>query len=259
MNQIFFWQALVCYEKFKYETNPELRMYLEDEKFQQFAKSFEYKVIIVLWGDGGMLRAVDVYQHLGFPFLGINFWNRWFLLHSRETIGNYAFEWVTYPVLRALGTFGQVQKEILAFNEIDIRARDGRILTLKVEGLCFWWGLEFSWDGLIISTPVGSSGYNLSLGGPLLSHGLEMLLITPKAVISPRGLPSYVLPLNTPLRVQNNGRKTGVLVYADSREVYDGESGDFSVQLLPHSSVQILIQKGKHSEWQQKFFSITQW
>ena len=70
-------------------------------------------------------------------------------------------------------------------NEIDIRSGNGKMISLDVS-LSHKHAMSIEGDGIIISTPAGSTGYNSSLGGPIIPHTLNAFVITPKAPWKPR-------------------------------------------------------------------------
>ena len=89
------------------------------------------------------------------------------------------------------------------------------MLTIHVEVdgeyLCNYWA-----DGIIISTPTGSTAYSLSCGGPIVLPGSENLIITP---IAPHNLTvrPIVIPDNAPINIRVEGRATHFLLAMDSR------------------------------------------
>ena len=83
-------------------------------------------------------------------------------------------------------------------------------------------------DGLIISTPTGSTGYSLSCGGPIILQNAESLVFTP---IAPHNLTNrpLVVPLNGVITLEASGRDTSYLLSLDSR----------SYKLNPHAKIKI--------------------
>ncbi len=139
---------------------------------------------IVLGGDGTILRGMGYFKELNTPVLGVNAGHLGFLASAeqagiKETItriaeGNYYID--TTPVLRA--EFPS-EHAITAINDFSInRSMIGGILhfNLYINNNEV---AHMAGDGLIISTPFGSTAYSLSCGGPILDPGLPAILVVP--------------------------------------------------------------------------------
>ncbi len=144
--------------------------------------------LIVLGGDGTLLRIADRAAHHSIPVLGINMGNLGFLTERTEQEAITAVEellsgTVTIEnrmMLKAsITTQGEVVSSTYALNEVVISKETfDPILQLSTRA-----DLEYittyKADGLIFSTPTGSTAYNLSAGGPLVYPGLASILVTP--------------------------------------------------------------------------------
>lgn len=149
-------------------------------------------LVVSLGGDGTMLRTVGTVLGLGVPVLGVNF-GRFGYLSAVEPDGLHhaisRFLKDDYLVERRL----TVEAEVLpadggphrylanALNDV-VLARPGGTHTIDAEvaisGAKF---LSYAADAMIIATPTGSTGYNLSARGPIISPGLRCLVLTPVA------------------------------------------------------------------------------
>ncbi len=139
---------------------------------------------IVLGGDGTILRGLDYFREVNVPVLGVNAGHLGFLASaemesiektiSRISEGDYYID--TIPVLRGEFPSGQ---SVTAVNDFSInRSMMGGILSFNV----FVNDIKvahMAGDGLIISTPFGSTAYSLSCGGPILDPGLPAILVVP--------------------------------------------------------------------------------
>lgn len=147
-------------------------------------KSESCDMAIVLGGDGTILRGLDYFRELNVPVLGVNAGHLGFLASAeqsgiKETIsriseGDYYID--TAPVLRA--EFPS-EHAITAVNDFSInRSMMGGILSfnLYVNDTKV---ARMAGDGIIISTPFGSTAYSLSCGGPILDPGLPAILVVP--------------------------------------------------------------------------------
>lgn len=142
---------------------------------------------VVLGGDGTMLHAVDVLWRKEIPMVGINIGKMGFLtaaeVHEAEKVlreildGRYVVS-ERMPVGCAL-VAGSDRSEYRALNEIVIgKLERERLIHLStyINGEFF---MRYSGDGLIVSSATGSTAYSLSSGGPIVTPGLECMLLTP--------------------------------------------------------------------------------
>ena len=144
--------------------------------------------VLVLGGDGTMLQAADGMAGKDIPMIGVNLGTLGFLseveLDNLEEalerlIGD---EYVLDERIMLQGCIegtGSVKELSPALNDISItRCGSLQIISLKIsvngQFLCRW-----NADGIIISTPTGSTGYNMSAGGPIVEPGAELIVLTP--------------------------------------------------------------------------------
>ena len=144
--------------------------------------------IIVLGGDGTMLRvARDTFEY-GIPILGVNLGNLGFLAEvdvsgiedavDAVLKGQYTVE-DRMMLCGAAKIGGKVLKEHNALNDVIISGHgDIQIIgyRLFVNGHYL---NDFYADGIVVSTPTGSTGYNLSAGGPIVEPGASLMVVTP--------------------------------------------------------------------------------
>jgi NAD+ kinase len=146
-------------------------------------KNLNVNVYIALGGDGTFLNLVRTVYPTSVPILGINLGSLGFLTEVRvENIdevlenlfkGNYNTE--ERMVLE--GTINN--KKIVALNEIVVSSTKGRLIKLGMQILNYDYETTYNADGLIISTPTGSTAYSLSAGGPIVNPKVEGIIITP--------------------------------------------------------------------------------
>jgi len=201
--------------------------------------------MITIGGDGTLLEAVTHVRHSRIPLLGINTGRLGFLsgfskdemeLAARMALsGEYHLEQRSLIQVETPGDY--FEDTPFALNEVTFHKRDtSSMITLhvKMDGrpLNSYWA-----DGLIISTPTGSTGYSLSCGGPIMMPESKNLIITP---IAPHNL--NVRPLviadSSVLSIEAEVRGRHFMIALDSRSaiVPSGESvgirkADFSIQL----------------------------
>jgi NAD+ kinase len=189
----------------------------------------EADLAVVLGGDGTMLRALRRFLGSSVPVIGVNFGRVGFLASveaaeleeglGRAFAGDY--EVVELPALEASAEGGRWP----AVNDVVVASSTvGRMIELG-------WAIggedlgSLPCDGLICSTPSGSTAYNLSNGGPVLVWGLDAMAITFVAPHSLHARP-LVVPRGRALTVANRTRDVGATVLADGQAVHELRPGD---------------------------------
>ena len=177
-------------------------------------------------GDGTFLRSITFIRDLGIPVIGINTGRLGFLANIQKESIYAAFEQIMtgqYTIQKRsllqvdteerLNDIGNLN---FALNEITI-TRKNTASMIKVETILDNEFLTSYWsDGLIISTPTGSTGYSLSCGGPIISPTSENIVLTP---IAPHSLVvrPLVIPDKTHIELHIDSRADEVLLTLDSR------------------------------------------
>ncbi|TDE54746.1 NAD kinase [Flavobacterium sp. GT3P67] len=201
-----------------------------EKKYKTFTSHTEldasFDMLISIGGDGTILRAATLVRDSGIPILGINAGRLGFLASvQKENIASF-MQFVIdkkYTISkRALLSLTcsppneSIEEINFAMNEITVSRKDTTSMItidtyLNDEFLNSYWA-----DGLIISTPTGSTGYSLSCGGPILTPDVKSLVITP---IAPHNLTArpLVVPDETEIRLKVSGREEYYLVSLDSR------------------------------------------
>ena len=185
-----------------------------------------FDVLVSIGGDGTILRAATLVRDSGVPILGINAGRLGFLATvQKEDIDSflqividkkYSISPRTLLSLSCDPPNEALEDINFAMNEVTVSRKDTTSMItidtfLNDEYLNSYWA-----DGLIISTPTGSTGYSLSCGGPILTPDVKSLVITP---IAPHNLNArpLVIPDETVIRLKVSGREDNYLVSLDSR------------------------------------------
>ena len=148
----------------------------------------ESECVLVVGGDGTLIQAARAFAGYNLPFLGINFGTLGFLteiernnvFEAIDTLfkDNYHIEERMMLAGRIIRN-GKVVEEDIALNDI-VFARAG---TLRVVDFKIYLNGEYfnnySADGMIVATPTGSTAYNLSAGGPIVSPAARLMILTP--------------------------------------------------------------------------------
>lgn len=159
----------------------------------------EADILVVLGGDGFMLQSLHTYRTMNKPFYGINYGSVGFLMNQttvdelRSQIAN-AVETSLHPLkMLALDHKGRPHTAY-AINEISVLRHSAMAahLNIQVDGVSRLDKLVC--DGIMVSTPAGSSAYNLSAHGPIIPLGASLLALTPISPFRPRNWRGALLP-----------------------------------------------------------------
>jgi NAD+ kinase len=203
-----------------------------------------YDLLVSIGGDGTILRALTYVRDLNIPIVGINTGRLGFLATiqidnitnalSKIINGSYKISERSLLVVETEPENETILETNFALNEIAVsRKNTTSMLTVDThlddEYLTSYWA-----DGLILSTPTGSTGYSLSCGGPVISPNASSFVLTP---IAPHNLNArpLVIPDTTTITLKVDGREDKFLLSLDSRII-----------TLPNTSI-IKIKKASFS------------
>lgn len=149
------------------------------------------EAIIVLGGDGFMLETLHKYMKMKLPFYGINCGTVGFLMNqfNLENIIerlNHARISTLYPLHMYAHRISGKESQALAFNEVSLfrQGRQAAKISVAVDHVVRL--SELICDGVLVSTPAGSTAYNFSAGGPVIPLGSNVIALTPIAPFRPR-------------------------------------------------------------------------
>jgi NAD+ kinase len=201
-----------------------------------------FDIMISIGGDGTILRAATLVRDSGIPILGINAGRLGFLaMVQKDEIAEflqliiekkYTISERNLISLSGTPNIPEIADINFAMNEISVSRKDTTsMITIETylndEFLNSYWA-----DGLIISTPTGSTGYSLSCGGPILTPNVSSLVITP---IAPHNLNArpLVIPDDTVIRLKVTGREEQYLVSLDSRIASVKNESELTIRKTP--------------------------
>lgn len=195
------------------------------------------ELIVCIGGDGSFLEAIHKFDFPHIPFIGINTGHLGFFqeIHPEQLddfIFNYGQGRYTLQPLstvKATVIAGDAKTELHALNEIVIKSDNSHSIHLNISiGGSF---IErFSGDGILISSPAGSTGYNYSLGGSIVDPRLKLLQVTPIAPMNTTAYRSFtssiLLPPDMTIGISPEESRSGIVIAADSLEYkFDRISG----------------------------------
>ena len=198
-----------------------LDSYGENFNFSKVEKlTNEYDFVISIGGDGTILRSANEIGELSIPIIGLNKGRLGFLANSPVEIIDSIIKKIInsdYRISKRTIIQAEFEGKIKnALNEISIsRKNTTSLITIDTKLNDLY--LNTYWaDGLIISTPTGSTGYSLSCGGPIIMPDSKNLVLTP---IAPHNLNArpLVISENKHIEISINGRENEYFVSADSQ------------------------------------------
>ncbi len=211
------------------------------KKYNTFASHEDldssFDILISIGGDGTILRATNFVRDSGIPILGVNAGRLGFLAKvQKENIESFLQIVLEKKYTISERTLLSIECQDIdlnfAMNEIAVSRKDTTsMITIETflngEYLNSYWA-----DGLIISTPTGSTGYSLSCGGPILTPNVNGLVITP---IAPHNLNArpLVIPDDTEIKLKVSGREEQYLVSLDSRITSISNNSELVINKTP--------------------------
>lgn len=187
--------------------------------------------VIILGGDGTILRASNTFSDVDIPILGVNLGALGFLAEVEPeniySVIDRLFD-DDYRIEERMHIMGIVYRndthiyEGKSLNDIVItRAGYSRIIGLKI-----WVNGElldtYEADGIIVSTPTGSTGYNMSAGGPIVSPNTDLIIITP---VSPHSLTSKSIVFTSEDKIKIQVVNKRKLYEEEAYTSFDGRKG----------------------------------
>ena len=199
---------------------------LAEKSDQRLTSSSELNALLTLGGDGTLLRGARFLDGHAVPILGVNMGHLGFLTccpaeqleHSLMRFARNDYTVESRILLRVSLTEKnrKPRGEWLALNDVAVhKGGFARIVPLRVsvdDELI----ASYSADGVVISTPTGSTAYSLSAGGPVVVPTLETIIVTP---ISPHTLAirAVVLPASSRVTVQADGTPEELMITVDGQ------------------------------------------
>jgi len=182
-------------------------------------------VIIVLGGDGFMLYALKKYKNYNKPFYGINRGTYGFLMNKfnsydiNKNISRARLINISPLEMHAINKNNKTFKAI-AINEISLLRQSRQTASLKLNIGKKVLLKKLICDGVLVATPAGSTAYNLSVNGPILTLNSKKLAITPISPFRPRRWKGKIVSSSSIIQVINlNINKRAISAVADNFEV----------------------------------------
>jgi len=182
-------------------------------------------VIVVLGGDGFMLQTLKKYRKFNKPFYGINSGTFGFLMNKFKTydveksISKAKLVTISPLEMKVVTKAGKTHSNI-AINEVSLLRQTRQAASLQIANSKRVLIKKLICDGVLVSTPAGSTAYNLSVNGPILSLYSKKLAITPISPFRPRRWKGKIVSSSSVIKIKNlNTQKRSVSVVADNVEI----------------------------------------
>ncbi len=210
--------------------------------------------IIVVGGDGFMLQTLKKKYTFKKPFYGINSGNYGFLMNKFNKDKTYkkifhAKKIKISPLTMIVKTKTGSTKKGIAINEVSILRQSRQAASLKINQGKKNIIKELISDGVLVSTPAGSTAYNLSVHGPILSLNSNQLSIAPISAFRPRRWKPRIVNDNSQITIKNlNPVKRPISAVADNFEVRNAKQ----IKIKKNKKIQFILMYDKNRSLQKK-------
>ena len=204
-------------------------------------------IIIVLGGDGFMLQTLKKLYNFKKPFYGINSGNYGFLMNKFSN-KNFLKNLKTthsvkiHPLQMTVKTKSNQVKKSIAINEVSILRQSKQASSISITSNKKSIIKTLISDGVLVSTPAGSTAYNLSAHGPILNLDSNKLAITPISPFRPRRWRGTIVSDKSKITIKNlDKNKRPISAVADNLEVRNVET--ISIQSNKKITFELLYNK----------------
>ena len=200
-----------------------------DHKIQNISLN-KCNIIIVVGGDGFMLSSLKKYNKYKKPFYGINAGSYGFLMNkfsTKNTIRNLskARQVTISPLEMTVKNNKNMIKKHIAINEVSILRQSRQAASISILNGKKTIIKKLISDGVLVSTPAGSTAYNLSVHGPILNLNSKKISISPISAFRPRRWKGKIVSEKSIIIIKNlNPKKRPISAVADNVEVRNAKN-----------------------------------
>ena len=212
------------------KNNLSLKIKKSLESKNEFYSLSKSNLIIVIGGDGFMLSTLKKYRNYKKPFYGINSGNYGFLMNkfsknfSAKNLSKCRNVTIS-PLEMTVKTKNNAAKKSIAINEVSILRQSRQAASLSILNGSKTIIKKLVSDGVLVSTPAGSTAYNLSVHGPILSLDSKKLSISPISAFRQRRWKGKIVGEKSKIIIKNtNPKKRPISAVADNIEVRNAKS-----------------------------------
>ncbi len=209
--------------------------------------------IIVIGGDGFMLKTLKKNQNSKKSFYGLNSGNYGFLMNKfskKSFIKNLVkAKTINISPLEMTVTTNNKTKKSIAINEVSILRQSRQAANLLIKNNSKNIIKKLVSDGVLISTPAGSTAYNLSVHGPILNLNSKKISIAPISAFRPRRWEGKIVSDKSKVIIKNlNPKKRPISAVADNIEVRNAKK----IIIKVHNKIKFSLLYDKNSSLQKK-------
>ena len=231
------------------KTKNSLKIKSSLEKKIQFISLTKSKLIVVIGGDGFMLQTLKKFYKLKKPFYGVNSGHYGFLM-NRFSNKNF-FKNLTsakliqiHPLEMKVRTKNNQLKKSIAINEVSILRQSRQAASLLIKSGSKQIIKKLISDGVLVSTPAGSTAYNLSVHGPILRLNSKKLSIVPISPFRPRRWKGKIVTDKSNIIIKNlNPSKRPISAVADNIEYRNAKT--ISIKTIKKIKFNLLYDRNK--------------
>jgi len=210
-------------------------------KINQIKKS---NLVIVIGGDGFMLKTLKKNKNPSNLFYGINSGNYGFLMN--RFFENNIIKNLTKAKMIIISPLEMVvnKKKYLAINEVSILRQSRQAASISIKSNSKYIIKKLVSDGVLVSTPAGSTAYNMSVHGPILSLNSKKISVAPISPFRPRRWKGKVLTDKANILIKNlNFSKRPISAVADNIEIRNAKS--ISIKMNHKIKFKLLYDKNR--------------
>ena len=211
-------------------------------------------IIIVLGGDGFMLQTLKKLYKFKKPFYGINSGNYGFLMNkfsNKNFLKNLKTSHIVsiHPLQMSVKTKGDQIKKSIAINEVSILRQSKQASSISITANKKYIIKKLISDGVLVSTPAGSTAYNLSAHGQILNLDSKNLAVTPISPFRPRRWSGKIVSDKSKIIIKNlDVTKRPISAVADNFEVRNAKT----ISIKINRKIQFNLLYDKSSSLQKK-------
>ena len=204
--------------------------------------------IVVAGGDGFMLRTLKKYYNLKKPFYGINCGTVGFLMNKNQKSYflkriSKANKFSINPIEVKITNLKKKIFKMIAVNEISLLRQSKQTANLQINVNQKNLIKELVSDGILVSTPAGSTAYNLSVNGPILSLDSKKIALTPISPFRPRRWKGKLISDRSKIIINNlQSKKRPISAVADNYEIRNIKK--IEVKVNKKIKINLLFDKG---------------
>ena len=235
-------------------TKSSLKIFSSIKKKIKSTSAHKANFFIVIGGDGFMLKILKKYYKFKKPFYGINSGNYGFLMNkfskknfkrNLKKIHPISIN----PLMMIVKKKNNYNKKSIAINEISVLRQGKQAASLSIKNGNSFISKKLISDGVLVSTPAGSTAYNLSVHGPILDLNSKKLAITPISPFRPRRWKGIIVSEKSKILIKNlDCKKRPINAVADNFEVKNAKT----IKVKINKKIKFVLLYTKNSSLEKK-------